>query len=216
MIRLVVVVAVLLALGACGKSSSEKPRGLPPPDKVQLPEPKVGETLGKTNAVAPQGKPRAAFGGGSDPHAGLDIANDPRAGMFAKADDGTEAAGDDPHAGGGVAVDPSKFLRGTITLDAKLGVEAKPGDIIFVGVASKAEGKTLALARFDVAQLPMPFSIDADSAIFTGAFDGEVVVVARLDRDGEARTRGAGDIEGAATATIPAEGVAVTLSSVLK
>jgi hypothetical protein len=47
----------------------------------------------------------------------------------------------------------------------------------------------------------------------TGKFEGAVVLTARVDRDGEARTKEAGDIEGRVSATIPQGGLKLVLDT---
>jgi len=212
--RLVVAVALVLAMSACSKDKSAgEGRGLPPREGLELPKPKMGQTFSKSNAAPGPAKT-------VDPHAGMDIANDPRSGMFAK--DKAAADGDpaSPHAGvAEQAVDPSKFIKGTIAVSDELASLVSPNDILFISVVSKGDAgeQTLALTRLDVTKLPMAFDISSNTAMFTGrGFDGDVTVIARIDRDGEARTRAKGDLEGRVDVTIPAVGVALTLDSAVK
>lgn len=165
----------------------------------------------------PKAMPGTVHGGG-DPHAGLDMGSDPHAGI----DMG--GMGGDPHAGmPAQPVDPSKFLRGTITATDATAAQIKPGDIIFLSAkpvnpaTGAVLGNTIAAERIDVKALPIEWELTGANVMMPGTvFEGDVLILARVDRDGEARTRESGDIEGTVIATIPAENLALSLDTVVK
>lgn len=173
------------------------------------------------------------MGAAADPHAGLDMggAADPHAGL-------NMGGASDPHAGldmgeggnpGGLqapdpnrAVDPSKFLKGSISTAKNTAGLVKPGAIIFVSVRpiNKATGESLgsplAVERFDIQSLPVEFHLTGAHTMVAGtAFEGDVMVYARVDSDGEASSKLAGDVEGSVMASIPAEGLSLVLDTVV-
>ena len=137
---------------------------------------------------------------GKDPHAGLGVGDAP--------------AG---HGDLGVAtVDPTQVLEGTITIDPKLTGGVKAGDAVFLVVRSgSATGPILAVDRLDAsAGQPMPFRLSGANAMMAGSkFEGDVWIIARVDKDGEARSRSPGDIEGRLQAKIPAKGLLLKLDT---
>jgi hypothetical protein len=99
-------------------------------------------------------------------------------------------------AGGAVAV------AGTIRLAE--GVVAPPGATLFV-IARRPDvprGPPAATRRYPATSFPAAFSLGQDNVMLGGPFPDEVVLSARLDTDGNAMTRGPGDLEGAASGTI--------------
>ncbi|MCP4449205.1 MAG: hypothetical protein GY811_28320 [Myxococcales bacterium] len=166
----------------------------------------------------------------SDPHAGLDLggAGDPHAGL-------DMGGASDPHAGLDMTagelmapnpdriVDPNIFVKGTLASTTDIASLIEVGDIVFLSVRpiNKATGdilgQPLAVERIDVRTLPVDFYLSAANSMVAGTeFAGDVEVYARVDRDGEASTVEAGDIEGRVRASIPAEGLELSLSSIVK
>ena len=168
--------------------------------------------------------------GGADPHAGLDMGGaDPHAGL--------DMGGADPHAGldmggnpGGLeapdpnrAIDPSKFVKGTLSASPATASLIKPGAIIFISVRpiNKATGESLgaplAVDRLDVTCLPIDFHLSGAQTMVAGTrFEGDVMIYARFDSDGEASSTLPGDIEGRLETTIPAEGLSLVLDTIVK
>jgi hypothetical protein len=164
-----------------------------------------------------------------NPHAGMDMA-DPHAGVdMADPHAGVDMA--DPHAGvdmtgpGGLPapdpnrpIDPSKFIRGTIALDAK--TKAPSGGVIFLAVrpadaSGNPAGPPLAVDVIESPTLPLKFELTEAQAMIGGtAFSGNVVVTARFDQDQDVDTKQPGDLSGKVGATIPSEGVKLTLDTV--
>jgi hypothetical protein len=87
-------------------------------------------------------------------------------------------------------------------------VNKATGDII---------GPTLAVERLDIQSMPVDFQLsEANSMIAGTVFEGDVLISARVDGDGEARSKTPGDVEGSVIATIPAEGLTLTLDQLIK
>lgn len=151
------------------------------------------------------------MGGAGDPHAGLDMGG----------------AGGNP---GGLAapdpnrkIDPKMVLQGSLSASKDLAGLIKPGAIIFLSarpvnkVTGESLGAPLAVDRIDVQSLPVDFHLSGAQSMVAGtAFEGDVMLYARLDGDGEASSTLPGDIEGKVMATIPAEGLELVLDSLIK
>lgn len=220
------VLALLALAGAC--ESDRAPRGVPPASQWKSPEPKPSVV-----GTARQGSGRASpHGASGDPHAGLDV-DDPHAGM------GGDRPAGDPHAGLDIGhgadvegleapdpdrpIDKSKFLRGQIRADKAAAGRIKPGAILFLSAwpideaTGEILGSPLAVDRLDVASLPLEFNLDESHMMVKGTrFEGEVLVTARVDADGEARTKEPGDVEGSVRARVPAGDIVLVLDSVLR
>jgi hypothetical protein len=224
--------AFVLALAAsgpgCKKSSRDDTAGLPKATDWSAPQ-------GGSGGAAPGGGDPH----GGDPHAGMDMGGDPHAGMDMGGGDphaGMDMGGGDPHAGmdmGGApeleppdpnrAIDPSQFLRGKIVPTDETKALIKPGAIVFLSVrpveptSGEVIGSPLAVARLDVQTFPLVFSLDGNNAMSKGTdFKGDVVIVARVDGDGEAKSKEPGDVEGSVRAKIPADNLTLSLDTVLR
>ncbi len=162
---------------------------------------------------------------GANPHAGV-----PGAPPL-----GDDLATDDQGAGGGVAVeqlglvppdrdraiDASKFLGGTLIVPVADQAKIPAGATIFVSVRSgdaggAAAGMPMAVDKLTVTGTwPLAFRITEAQAMVSGtAFAGTVVISAWYDQDGEARAKQPGDISGTVKATIPADGLVITLDTI--
>ncbi|HUJ57223.1 MAG TPA: hypothetical protein VLX92_01965 [Kofleriaceae bacterium] len=174
--------------------------------------------------------PHAATPGGQsdDPHAGIDVSGD------SNGDPGASEQAN-PHGAGGVDVtkmgfaspdpdrpiDPDHRVRGVITVDAKLADRASPGGAVFViakraDASGAASGPPLAVEKLAWDKGSLPFELtDAQAMIAGTTLDGDVVVQARFDHDGDAGSKQPGDLVGEARVKIPADNVKITLDSVL-
>jgi hypothetical protein len=233
-----------VAASACEKdqTAAASGRGLPPANQVELPTPAPSQLPGQLAGADPHGAlaardphagmdlagdPHAGMNLGGDPHAGMNLGGDPHAGMNL-ADPHAGMSADDPHGGMVMAqgpakpVDPSMFLRGTIAGNKQTADKIKPGDVVFVSVkpinpaTGEIIGGTIAVDRLEVATLPVRFDLTGNNAMFPNTtFEGEVVIQARVDHDGEARTKQPGDVEGQVRAKIPADKIALILDTVI-
>jgi cytochrome c-type biogenesis protein CcmH len=104
-------------------------------------------------------------------------------------------------------------LSGTIDVPADHKAEVHPGDVIYVIARPAAGGPALAVDRLEVTQLPQAFRLTSGHRMSDAPLSGEVSVTARLDRDREAMTRQAGDLEGTVKATIPAKDLKIMLDT---
>jgi cytochrome c-type biogenesis protein CcmH len=97
------------------------------------------------------------------------------------------------------APEGAQTITGTIEGDASL---LRGGDVIFL--SARPEGATGGpptwVRRLDVPALPLPFTLGPENAMMGGPVPEKLVLTARLDRDGDAMSRGPGD----AFATSPA------------
>ncbi len=126
---------------------------------------------------------------------------------------------DDDQGGGDMPpprdVDPSQFLRGSVTLAA--GAKVPDTGILFLAVRTPGpDGKPvdgsmpLAVDMVENPTFPHAFELTAHQQI-GATFSGDVLVVARIDQDGDADTKQPGDLYGVIKATIPADKLALTL-----
>lgn len=215
-----------LAMGGCEKSSPA-PSGMPAASDWTAPSP-MGSEVGGGHAGA-AANPHA--GAADNPHAGMNMGGaDPHAGM--------NMSGADPHAGMAMAdpqmaaiqppdpdrpIDESKFLEGTIAASKETAAAVKPGAIMFLSVrpidptTGEIIGGPIAVDRIDINKLPADFHLTGHNAMSAGTrFAGDVLVQARVDGDGEARTKEPGDVTGQVRAKIPSAGIALVLDTVLR
>jgi hypothetical protein len=160
---------------------------------------------------------------GGDPHAGIDMnamGKNPHGDMNM----------DNPH-GGGVGgmegtmptpgeLDPKTVINGTIDVAPGLAGKVKPGDVIFLSLKSvdpttgELKRPPLAVDRLDVQKLPVTFELSNQKLMIAGSkIEGQVAVTARIDRDADAMTRTAGDLEGIVKTTAPQKDLKVVLDT---
>ena len=78
-------------------------------------------------------------------------------------------------------------------------------------------GSPMAVEKLTADKLPLAFNLDERNMMVKGTtFQGDVLLTARIDQDGEARTKEPGDIEGRARARVPAEKIDIVLDTVLR
>ena len=163
---------------------------------------------------APAGAVGSAEGQGD---AGDDLGQVPRGAVPPSR---AEANGSGPGAAGGSAVAASGAsdpITGEIVLPAELAMARPDGGVLFVIARPKGArgGPPLAVLRIPSPDFPLAFSIGPKNVMIpTMQFAGEISLSARLDADGNAMTRGAGDISSAVIESLEpgATGVTLTLS----
>ncbi len=109
-------------------------------------------------------------------------------------------------------------IRGVVSVAPDLAGRLPPGGVLFVIARPGAAGPPLAVKRVPSPSFPLSFSLGPeDRMIRTLPFSGELQLTARLDADGDASSRGPGDLQGRATgAHAPgASGVEIVLDEVL-
>jgi len=207
--RTALMVLAMVALAACKREASG---GVPPASEWKPPAPKPSSVEGgRHGGGTARGNASHALGAkAADPHAGLDM-DEEEAAAPDVADDGEEAHGDDEE-----EMAPRETVAsGQIRVSGDAAAVVKPGSILYVSAvpvdgAGKPSGSAVAVDRFEVSSLPMSFEL-------AGArYEGDAVITAWTDADGEARTRQPGDAEGHVKARLPADGIDLVLDSVLK
>jgi hypothetical protein len=163
------------------------------------------------------GDPHAGIelgGRGGDPHAGLDMQNPNGGGM-----DVTQLglAGPDPDR----PIDPTRRVAGVINVNAATKAQAKAGTAIFLvvkraGPSGEPVGSALAVDKLTWSPAGLPFELtDAQAMIAGTELTGDVIVTARYDQDSDAISKQPGDIVGQLRVKIPADGLKLTLDTVL-
>lgn len=90
-------------------------------------------------------------------------------------------------------------ISGKITLDAKLKDKLDPQAALFIIArpAGGPGGPPLAVRKIDKPTFPLNYSLGAENVMMQGTpFMGKINITARLDKDGNPTTRGAGDLAG--------------------
>jgi hypothetical protein len=91
-------------------------------------------------------------------------------------------------------------IEGVVSVAPELAAQAeREGGVLFVIARPGPAGPPLAVLRIPSPRFPLRFSIGPeDRMIRTLPFAGELQLTARLDFDGDATSRGAGDLQGRA------------------
>lgn len=120
-------------------------------------------------------------------------------------------------------VNPKAAISGTVELPAAQRAHVAPTDVVFlvarrIADNPQARGTLVAVKRLSAASFPIPFTLSAsDMMVPTGAFDGEVSLAVRVDKDGDPMTRRKGDVFGSLPkVSVGARGVKLTLDQVQK
>ncbi len=119
------------------------------------------------------------------------------------------------------AVDPSAEaapIQGTVSVPDSLRGRIPDGAVLFLIARRGAAGPPLAVQRIGSPRLPLRFTIGpADRMIPSIPFEGPLQLSARLDGDGDAISREAGDLQGAAKGSFSpgARGVSIVLDEIL-
>ena len=228
---LVVAVAGLTIGGGCkGKAKQAMPvaadwsaPGIPAPGVIPGPGAGGGMAGGRVDphAGVPGAPPlteEQIQGGsmpGTNPHAGVPGAPPLGAAAATGAEVGTAAPAADR------VIDSTKVLGGTVLVPAANQARIPAGAVIFLSVRAADAGAQAGVSPMAVARMvatgtwPLRFRITEAQAMVGGTpFAGTVVISARYDQDGEARSQQPGDISGTTTATIPADGLVIVLDTV--
>jgi hypothetical protein len=90
-------------------------------------------------------------------------------------------------------------ISGTITIDPKLKAGIDPNAALFIIArpAGGASGPPLAVKKIDKPTFPFSYTLGQENVMMQGMpFTGKINITVRLDKDGNAATRGAGDMTG--------------------
>lgn len=97
---------------------------------------------------------------------------------------------------------PAASITGKITLASERKADVTPNDVVYL-VARRisdnpsARGSLVAVKRFSASSFPIDFTLGAADMMFkNGAFEGELTLAARVDKDGDPITRRKGDVFG--------------------
>ena len=108
-------------------------------------------------------------------------------------------------------------IEGTIELATGLAARIPPNAVLFLMARLPGGGPPVAAQRIDALRFPLAFSIGPEDRMMAAIpFEGPLRISARIDADGNATTRGVGDLLGSsAGAHEPGDrGVAVLISEV--
>jgi hypothetical protein len=129
----------------------------------------------------------------------------PRASGIAPGSGGTAApSGIPPVTGAGSVLDAAGggTITGVIVLDPGRKGDVTPNDVVYL-VARRvpdnpsARGSLVAVKRYTAASFPIEFTLGAADMMFkNGAFEGDLTLAARIDKDGDPMTRRKGDVFG--------------------
>ena len=119
--------------------------------------------------------------------------------------------------------DPGATITGEIVVPPAQRANVKPTDTIFL-VARRisdnptARGSLIAVKKLSAESFPIPFSLSAaDMPFQNGAFDGELTLTVRADKDGDPMTHRKGDVFGALPKVrVGARGVRLALDQTQK
>ncbi len=109
-------------------------------------------------------------------------------------------------------------IQGTVSVPGSLRGRIPDGAVLFLIARRGAAGPPLAVQRIGAPRFPLRFSIGpADRMIASIPFEGPLQLSARLDGDGDATSREAGDLQGAAEGSFSpgARGVSIVLDEIL-
>lgn len=88
-------------------------------------------------------------------------------------------------------------LQGVIDVDPKLKSKLESQAVLFIIARPAGGGPPIAVKRIARPAFPLAYSLGPEDAMSPDApFSGKVMVSARLDKDGDPMTRGAGDLSG--------------------
>jgi hypothetical protein len=202
--RILLIVCAVSLLSGCRREPKGDSAGLPAADTWQAPATTPGAAAQNPH--------------GADPHAGLNM-DDPHAGMQVGAPSTVPPL---PPPDPSRPIDPKKFVEGKIVATDKTRGFIKEGAILFLsvrpidGATGEVIGSPLAVDRIDVKTLPVTFRLDESKAMSAGTnFSGDVIIMARVDGDGDAITKVKGDIVGSVQAKIPQGGLTLSLDEIL-
>lgn len=142
--------------------------------------------------------------------------NVPAAPSATGASDGPVASAPSPAPPAASAGPSPDDITGTIGIDPAVADRVKPGDTLFVSARPPGvdRGPPTWVLRIPVASIPMAFTIGPANAMLGGAAPPELVITARIDRDGNAMTRSPEDLEGKSPALpLGTKGTTITLAA---
>ncbi len=114
---------------------------------------------------------------------------------------------------------PSGHIKGTLELAPAVQTSVKAGDTIFLMARNAGTGAVVAVAKLSASgSFPMPFELTGQNVMMPGgALAGRLQLSARVDKDGNATTKAAGDVVGEVKdlVEVPRQDVVLVLDKVL-
>jgi len=118
---------------------------------------------------------------------------------------------------------PAATISGKITLASERKGDVTPNDAVYlvarrISDNPKARGSLVAVKRFTAASFPIEFTLGPGDMMFkNGAFEGNLSLAARVDKDGDPMTRRKGDVFGTVDVVkVGSAGVEVKLDQLQK
>ncbi len=96
------------------------------------------------------------------------------------------------------AADPAAYQ---VRVELAAGAQAPPGAALFLFLRPAGGGPPIAVKRLPATGFPLDAALGAEDSMMGAELPGSGLLVARLDADGSASTRGEGDLEATAEAT---------------
>jgi hypothetical protein len=119
------------------------------------------------------------------------------------------------------AADPAATITGAIVIPAAMA-KLKPNGTLYL-VARRpsdnpsARGTMIAVKKMPATKFPLEFTLSAaDMPFQNGPFDGDLVLTARIDQDGDPMSHQKGDMLGTLNVHVGAHGVTLPLDQVQK
>jgi cytochrome c-type biogenesis protein CcmH/NrfG len=102
-----------------------------------------------------------------------------------------------PAANAPAAPSSSAEVSGTISIDPKLRGDVDPNATLFIIARQTGGGPPLAVKKIDKPTFPLSYSLGQENVMMQGRpFTGKINISVRLDKDGNAMTREAGNLVG--------------------
>jgi len=176
----VFVFAAMVIIGSCSKSNdAEKASGIPPQP-----------TAAAAPAPAPPAPPPVAPAEAPPPTAA------------APSPSPSPSAPSAPAAAPEAKPDPKASITGEIVVSPSVKASINKTDVVYL-VARRisdnptARGSLVAVKKLSAASFPLAFTLDASDMPFqNGAFEGDLALSVRVDKDGDPMTRRKGDVFG--------------------
>jgi hypothetical protein len=108
-------------------------------------------------------------------------------------------------------------LSGQVLLAPELAERVPEGAVMFLMAWPPDAGPPVAVKKIPSPEFPLSFELGPDDRLHDMPFEGPFKLSARLDADGDAATRGAGDLQGSAQGTHQpgATGVTILIDEIL-
>ncbi len=112
--------------------------------------------------------------------------------------------------------DAAGRIMGRVVLDEALASRVRATDTLFILARPEGveRGPPVAVERLPISSFPLAFDLGPEDSPMGGTLSGRVTLSARVDQDGNAMTRGEGELEARLTVEVGAKDVELRLGSV--